>query len=89
MIDLSTLDDNGIEMVGVAEYAEDMRVELAKHDNGRLIIRAYNEGGYNCTCVDLTQLLGWLSAAGIIPAPPSINNGTFAENEKIKGDDAE
>jgi hypothetical protein len=46
-------------MEGVKEYSEGMVVELVVH-KGRLVIRAYNEGGYNCTDVDALQLVGWL-----------------------------
>lgn len=61
-----------IEMIGVKEYAEDMPVCLAvtnglwpvgdgpRVGHGRLVIRAVNEGGYNCTEVDLEQLISWL-----------------------------
>lgn len=40
----------------VREYSEGMKVELTMH-RGRLCIRAYNEGGYNCTEVDFYDLM--------------------------------
>ncbi len=41
------------EMTGVREYGDGEPVELARRqDNGRLIIRAYNEGGYCTTVID-------------------------------------
>ena len=64
------------EMCGVTEYAEDMSVELTQTDGvyqsgipveqrkgyGRWVIRAKNEGGYNCTEVDIIELVSWLKA---------------------------
>ena len=49
-------------MHGVTEYAEGLDVRLQLEDNGRLIISAKNEGGYNGTSVDLLELLAWLRA---------------------------
>lgn len=60
-----------IEMTGVGEYAEGAGVELKYTDSStcneqrgerRLVIKAYNEGGYNCTLVDLLDLIAWLKA---------------------------
>lgn len=42
---------------GVREYSEGFEVELSRADNGRLCIVAVNEGGHNCTQVDLLDLL--------------------------------
>jgi len=51
----------GIEMAGVREYCECKRVELGMHeDSGRLVVRAWNEGGSNCTEVDVLELVAWL-----------------------------
>lgn len=48
-------------MAGVREYSADYPVELREdEDNGRLVIRAINEGGHNVTHVDLLDLLAWL-----------------------------
>lgn len=63
-----------IEMTGVSEYGEDMPVVLCeskgryeiiddketRKGEGRLVIRAFNEAGCNCTDVDLLELIGWL-----------------------------
>ena len=63
-------------MEGVTEYAEGYPVELVQADgiyesftpkekwvgNGRLVIRALNEGGNNCTSVDVVELIAWLRA---------------------------
>lgn len=49
-----------MKMDGVSEYAEGYDVELLLNDEGILVIRALNEGGYNCTEVDLIQLINWL-----------------------------
>jgi hypothetical protein len=49
-----------IVMEGVREYCEEMDVKLGKGDNGRLVIVALNEAGYNSTEVDLLDLLEWL-----------------------------
>ncbi|MGP0086400.1 MAG: hypothetical protein ACLP0B_22695 [Steroidobacteraceae bacterium] len=48
-------------MADVCEYAEGYPVELRRdEDNGRLVIRATNEGGHNVTHVDLFDVLHWL-----------------------------
>ena len=45
----------------VREYAEGFDVTLkADEETGRLCIVAMNEGGHNCTAVDLLDLLAWL-----------------------------
>ena len=65
-----------IEMDGVTEYAEGMPVILTQTDGvddpwipkdqrvgrGRLVVQAKNEGGFNCTHVDILQLVAWLKA---------------------------
>ena len=61
-------------MEGVTEYAEGYPVELIKKigiyesatpvekwvGHGRLVIQALNEGGNNCTSVDVLELIAWL-----------------------------
>lgn len=49
-------------MVGVKEYCEDLDVVLttAYSDRERLVIKAYNEAGYNSTEVDLVDVILWL-----------------------------
>ena len=61
-------------MVGVREYSEGMNVELAitrgmldvdKPEKDwlgkeRIVIKAFNEGGYNRTEVDLMDIILWL-----------------------------
>ena len=49
-------------MHGVTEYAEGLDVKLQVEDNGRLVVSAWNEGGFNGTSVDLMELLAWLRA---------------------------
>jgi hypothetical protein len=50
-------------MDGVREYCEGSPVELARDgEAGRLVITAYNEAGFNCTRVDLWDLIQWASA---------------------------
>ena len=46
-------------MRGVEEWVDGGQVELVKL-KGRWVIRSYTEWGYNCTEVDLLQLVGWL-----------------------------
>jgi len=50
-----------IVMKGVREHAEKMDVELSIYHD-RVVIHAQNEAGYNCTLVDLRDLIGWLRA---------------------------
>ena len=47
-------------MDGVTEYGEGAAVELHKDNNGKLLVVAYNEGGYNSTAVDLLDILLWV-----------------------------
>jgi hypothetical protein len=49
-------------MHGVTEYAEGLDVRLQLEDNGRPIVSAFNEGGFNGTSIDLLELLVWLRA---------------------------
>ena len=44
---------------GIREYAEGMTVKI-REENERLVVRAYNEGGYNLTDVDLLDILDWV-----------------------------
>jgi hypothetical protein len=37
-------------------------VELWRLKNGRVVVRAFNEGGFSGTDVDLFDLIGWLQA---------------------------
>ena len=41
----------------VREYAEGENVEIDAHENGRLIVRAINQGGHDSTEIDLQDLL--------------------------------
>lgn len=50
---------------GVREYCEEMAVELWRLENGRLVVRAYNEAGHSGTEVDLLDLIEWLSRRGL------------------------
>lgn len=45
---------------GIREYAENMEVTIGEIENGRLIIKALNEGGHNCTYVDLLDVIAWV-----------------------------
>ena len=63
-----------IEMQGVTEYCEEMTVMLSatsgiyesgvpdekRKGYGRVVIKAFNEGGFNCTEVDLFELISWI-----------------------------
>lgn len=58
-------------MGSVREYAEGLGVDLERDDkpndkywqgSGRWVVTATNEGGYNCTQVDLGDLVTWLKA---------------------------
>jgi hypothetical protein len=47
-------------MPGVREYAGGFEVEIVM-SSGRPAVRAYNEGGFNCTVIDLLDLMAWLN----------------------------
>jgi len=67
-------EEDGTPMDGVTEYAEGYGVRLVETTGayvgiakqrpgaGRLVIKALNEGGYNCTEVDLLEVLAWVKA---------------------------
>lgn len=44
------------------ERGKDGAVEIARNENGRFVVRAFNEGGYNCTDVDVLDLIAWIKA---------------------------
>lgn len=55
------MEQQGIVMQGVREYAEEFDVKLAPNGpGGCLVIEATNEGGCNGTQVDLLDLLAWV-----------------------------
>ena len=60
---------------GVREYTEGYPVEL-RHDaiTGRMMLRAYNEGRYRYTQIDLCDVLEWLSSG---PADGRLPGGGF------------
>lgn len=47
----------------IREYAEGMGVTITEA-NGRTVIRALNQGGYDCTMVDLQDVLDWVKEHG-------------------------
>ena len=49
-------------MTGVREYTESYPVEIWRNRTGRLVIRAFNEGGNNCVDLDLWDIINWLSS---------------------------
>lgn len=53
-------------LAGVREYSEGEAVELWFNDKGRIVVRAYNEGGCCATDVDLFDLL---SSVGVPKIP--------------------
>jgi hypothetical protein len=67
-------EEEGTLMDGVTEYAERYEVRLVKTTGsyvgigkempgaGRLVIKAMNEAGNNCTEVDLLEVLSWVKA---------------------------
>lgn len=51
-----------VTMQGVREYSEGYVVELCKNEsNGRLVIRALNEGRNAETLVDVLDVLNWVN----------------------------
>ena len=57
------------EMKGVREYAEGMQVNIAEEEGlfnedaggpARLVIKAWNQGGSEFTCVDLEDVIDWV-----------------------------
>ena len=49
----------GITTDSIREYAEGLPVKIHSHE-GRLVIEATNQGGYDCTLVDLQDVLDWV-----------------------------
>lgn len=75
---------DAIEMKGVTEYAEGLPVSLKLRD-GRLVIDALNECGYNGVEIDLLQLLWWLRAyrPDLIPEVGILHLGVCVTQEKL------
>lgn len=44
----------------IREYNEGRKVAITRHKNGRWVIVAYNEGGYNSTRIDLQDIIDWV-----------------------------
>lgn len=45
----------------IKEYCEEYPVKIERYiDNDRLVVKAYNEGKQNFTCVDLIDLLEYV-----------------------------
>lgn len=57
--------------IPVREHVEEMPVVLTVRNN-RLVIKALNEAGYNCTCIDLLELIEWIAN----------DNGLIAERQR-------
>ena len=67
-------EEEGTLMDGVTEYSEGYGVQLVETSGayvglgkeykgaGRLVIKALNEAGHNCTEVDLLETLAWVKA---------------------------
>ncbi len=52
-----------VEMTGVVEYFENFPVYLSVNkENGRQVIVAFNEGGYNAVHLDLLDVVQWLKS---------------------------
>ncbi len=47
---------------GVREYCDELDVKLVETEQSRLAVKASNEGGFNCTKVDLLDLIAWVKA---------------------------
>lgn len=74
--DRPALDDDLLKVAdldGVREYTEGRKVELWRH-HGRLVVRAYNEGGLNATEVDVWDLLDFLKGVHHLVASASDAN---------------
>lgn len=62
----------------VREHNEGDPVELWLVDNGRMVVRCFNECGNNHTDLDLFELLGWVKSNGIKDGTKkAITAGTF------------
>jgi len=48
----------------VREWIEEMPVELWFNREGRVVLKAFNECGYNCTEIDVFDLLDWFDEKG-------------------------
>jgi hypothetical protein len=58
------------DMLGVREYSEGMPVEFwFDEDQGRMVIIARNQAGYDCTSIDLGDLISWLQHGPSATAP--------------------
>lgn len=55
-----------VAMEGVKEYSEGLPLQLISGGGGRMVILAFNEGGFNNTQIDVETLLDWLLKNGYI-----------------------
>jgi hypothetical protein len=75
------------DMVGVREYGEGDPVELWRNDeNGCLVIRAYNEGGYGTIEVDLFDLINWVQIGPGTGMVLVDGQNTHRDNSDLKRD---
>jgi hypothetical protein len=59
---MSILENSRHIMQSVREYSEEMDVEIADTLDGRRVVVAYNEGGYNFVQIDFEDLRAWIMA---------------------------
>jgi len=53
-----------MKLEGVDERTEGFPVELSLDYDGTLVIKAFNEGGHNCTMINFVQLREWMLTHG-------------------------
>ena len=46
---------------GIREWGEGMPVELWLNEEGRIVLKAWNEAGHNSTQIDVFDFLEWLN----------------------------
>ena len=65
-----------MKLESVREYAEGFPVEILTHENGREVIRAENQGGYDCVLIDLKDLLDAIKNRDVVGAQRNGNSET-------------
>lgn len=55
-----------ITLDGVREYGERLPVKIAFYEDvGRFVLKAENQGGYDCVEINLLDLVAWLKDGGM------------------------
>ena len=67
--------DDEIILETVTEYMEGHPVLIRTDDQGRRVLHASNQGGYDAVEINLGQLIAALDKLGLLPSKEKLDNG--------------